>query len=155
MSRRRARDLVFRALFVADQGNAPFVEIWRRVRAHPSEALDESEDQESFALPQEDLAFADRLADAYQLHHEAIDEALRGAIEGWSFQQMSQTDLNVLRVAATELQYLPEVPGKVTVEMAVRMAKTFGGEDSGRFVNAVASKLASSSIESAQKEADG
>ena len=154
MSRRRARDLVFRALFVADQGNTAFADVWRRIRAHPSEALDDSEDQDSFVLPQEDLVFADRIAEAYQHHHEAIDAALRDAIEGWSFQQMSQTDLNVLRVAATELQYLPDVPSKVTVEMAVRMAKTFGGEDSGRFVNAVASKIAAHGLNADGQEVD-
>ena len=154
MSRRRARDLVFRALFVAEQGHSEFADVWRRIRAHPSEALDDSEDQDTFVLPQEDLVFADRIAEAYQHHHEAIDAALRDAIEGWSFQQMSQTDLNVLRVAATELQYLPDVPSKVTVEMAVRMAKTFGGEDSGRFVNAVASKIAAHGLNADGQEVD-
>lgn len=153
MSRRRARDLVFRALFIAEQGHSSFEDVWQRVRAHPDEALDESEDPETFALPQDDLAFADRIAGAYRTHHEAVDAVLEGAIEGWSFQQMSQTDLNVLRLAATELLYVPDVPGKVTVEMAVRMAKTFGGEDSGRFVNAVASKLAEGRPEGGIEEA--
>jgi N utilization substance protein B len=67
---------------------------------------------------------------------------------------MSQTDLNVLRLAATELLHVQEVPAHVTVEMAVRMAKTFGGEDSGRFVNAVASKLADARAEDPTEEVE-
>jgi transcription antitermination protein NusB len=53
---------------------------------------------------------------------------------------MAQTDLNVLRLALAERAAL-DVPGEVTVEMAVRLAKKFGGEDSGRFVNGVLAKV--------------
>ena len=57
-------------------------------------------------------------------------------VEGWTFNQMAQTDLNILRLALTELRHF-DTPGPVVIEVAVRLAKRFGGEQSGRFVNGV------------------
>ena len=54
---------------------------------------------------------------------------------------MAQTDLTVLRIALTEFLYEDDVPKEVTIEVAVRIAKRFGGEESGRFVNGVLAKL--------------
>lgn len=54
---------------------------------------------------------------------------------------MAQTDLAVLRLALTEILFEPEVPKEVTIEVAVRIAKRYGGEESGRFVNGVLGRL--------------
>ena len=54
---------------------------------------------------------------------------------------MAQTDLNVLRLALTELHFETSVPAEVTIEMAIRIAKKYGGEESGRFVNGILAKL--------------
>ncbi len=54
---------------------------------------------------------------------------------------MAQTDLNVLRLALTEFLFESDVPKEVTIEMAIRIAKKYGGEESGRFVNGVLAEL--------------
>ena len=138
MARRRARELAFRTLFQSERGGAPLLEVWQQVREELGEGEEEGgDDPYGDRLDSEGIAFADRLLRAYSANADEIDERLRGAIEGWTFGQMNQTDLNVLRLSLTEMLFEKGVPGKVTMEMAVRTAKKYGGEDSGRFVNGV------------------
>lgn len=143
MARRRARELAFRTLFQAERGNMPLQEVWRQTRAEMNERVDPEDEDDAYGdvLDSGAIAFADRLLNKFDAHKLEIDETLEKSIEGWSFNQMSQTDLNVLRLALTEFLYEPEVPAEVTIEVAVRIAKKFGGEESGRFVNGVLAKL--------------
>jgi N utilization substance protein B len=142
MARRRAREAAFRALFQADRGGSDLDAVWRQVRAESADAAaHEDEDAYGDVLDTEALDFAERLVHAFRDHRADVDARLEDLIHGWSFTQMSQTDLNVLRLAVTEMLYEDEVPPRVTLEMAVRLAKRFGGEDSGRFVNGVLGAL--------------
>lgn len=141
MARRRARELAFRALFQAERGGADLDAVWAQVRGDVADAGADGEDAYGDVLDAEALAFAERLVHAFRDHRAEVDGTLSDLIEGWSFQQMSQTDLNVLRLAVTEMLFEDEIPPRVTLEMAVRLAKRFGGEDSGRFVNGVLGAL--------------
>lgn len=76
----------------------------------------------------------------YQAQQQKVDEVLASTIEGWSFGQMAKTDLAVLRLAAYEMLYEP-TPYAPLIEVAVKIAKRYGGEDSGRFVNGVLARL--------------
>lgn len=124
-SRRAARDLAFRVLFEAAQGGTPMAETLARVESEGDAPLtDEARD------------FARSLVLGYEARREEVDGALRGTIRGWSFVQMAQTDLNVLRLAVYELLH-GDQPAPVVIESAVRLARKYGGEESGRFVNGV------------------
>jgi transcription antitermination protein NusB len=139
VARRRARELAFQALFQAARGGSDVLDVWEEVR---SEAVAEEEDATyGESLDAETIALADRLVRTFESERQSIDAELEGLVEGWTFGQMAQTDLNVLRLALAERRALADVPGEVTVEMAVRLAKKFGGEDSGRFVNGVLAKV--------------
>lgn len=137
MARRQARELVFSALFQSERGALPLQEAWEEARA----ALHEVSEGEApiAAFAEGDMAFAESLIGILLERKAEIDAQLERWIEGWSFGQMPQTDLNVLRLAVAELE-LAQTPPPVAVEMAVRLAKRFGGEDSGRFVNGVLAK---------------
>lgn len=137
--RRRARELAFRALFTAIQGQSEPAEVWD----HALEALESIDEDQPYGerLERESLGFAEELLRGAIRHRAEIDGWLESTIQGWSLGQMSQTDLNVLRLAAYELRWRPETQPPVTIEVAVRMAKRFGGEDSGRFVNGVLARL--------------
>lgn len=146
MARRLARELAFRALFQAERGGSPLLDVWREVRADLGDARAAGDDEDAAeaygdALDADAIAFADAIVREVDAHGEAIDAELEDLVVGWTFGQMSQTDLNVLRLAVAELRYLEGIPPRVTLEMAVRLAKRFGGEDSGRFVNGVLAKL--------------
>ena len=137
MARRKARELAFRTLFQAERGQSDLLGVWTQVRRDLAE---DDDDAYGDRLDADGVAFAERLLETFAEHREALDAQLQRSIEGWSFGQMAQTDLNVLRLALTELRF-EDVPTEVTIEIAVRIAKKFGGEESGRFVNGVLAKL--------------
>lgn len=134
-SRRAAREFAFRVLFEAERGQDSLDTALTRATA--SMRLGE----ELYPpLSEEGLDFARQLLTGLQAHREEIDGLLSRTIRGWSFEQMAQTDLNVLRLAAYEMGHL-EGPHPPVIESAVRVARKFGGEDSGRFVNGVLAGL--------------
>jgi N utilization substance protein B len=143
VARQRAREIAFQTLFQAERGGLPLLDVWQQVRGdlQPDSSEGETEELYGSTLAHEAIRFADQLISVYAEHQQEIELQLTGLIEGWSFSQMAQTDLNVLRLAVTELLFAPEIPKEVTIEMAVRTAKKFGGEESGRFVNGVLAKL--------------
>ena len=140
-TRRRARELAFRALFQAERGGEPLLEAWENIRDDFTEQTPgEAEEAYGESLDADGAAFAERLVRAFAEHQADLDGRLAAVLEGWTFSQMSQTDLAVLRLALTEMTF-EALPPEVTFEVAVRIAKRYGGEESGRFVNGVLAKL--------------
>ena len=68
-----------------------------------------------------------------------IDEIIEKAAPGWPIDKISAVDRNVLRIGLYELLFgdRKEVPPKVAINEAIELAKSFGGENSSRFVNGV------------------
>lgn len=134
-TRRAAREFVFRTLFEADRGDLPLDAVFTR-----AEGAMRAGDDTYPPLSDDALTFARELVDGLGTHRQEIDATLRRTIRGWSFEQMAQTDLNVLRLATLEMMFTPE-PHPPVIESAVRIARKFGGDDSGRFVNGVLAGL--------------
>ena len=155
MARRRARELAFRTLFQAERGSEDLLTVWSAVRSELGEEPEEpSDDPYGDPLDKAALELADTLIKAYARDRPRVDAVLSENITGWTFAQMSQTDLNVLRIAVTELLHL-DTPPPVVIEMAVRVAKRYGGDESGRFVNGVLAKVVRSRRGAAQGEPAG
>lgn len=133
--RRKARELAFKVLFEHSFGDSSFQTAWD----HSTQDL-EPEESDDDALDSTGLEFARQLVDGYESHQEAVDKVLTETIEGWSFGQMAKTDLAVLRLASYEMLY-EATPHAPLIEVAVKIAKRYGGEDSGRFVNGVLARL--------------
>jgi len=68
-----------------------------------------------------------------------IDKIIEKAAPEWPIEQITIVDRNVLRIGLYELLYenKEEVPQKVAINEAIELAKTFGGESSGKFINGV------------------
>jgi N utilization substance protein B len=81
--------------------------------------------------------FASDLVQGVLHNLEAIDGVLREAAPQWPLDQMARVDKAVLRVAVFELRFGQRAPPKVAINEAIDIAKTYGGEGSGRFVNGV------------------
>lgn len=69
--------------------------------------------------------------------HVDLDQIINEAAPEWPLDQISLIDRSVLRIAAYELLYKPDVPPKVAINEAVELSKEFGGENSSKFVNGV------------------
>ncbi len=142
MARGKARELAFRTLFQAERGGMDVLEVWQQVSEDLENSV-ENEIEEVFGdgFDEETLKFSAELLEVFASHNEEIDIKLENTLEGWSFGQMAQTDLNVLRMAIAEIDYFKDIPKEVTTEMTIRLAKKYGGEESGRFVNGVLAKI--------------
>jgi N utilization substance protein B len=71
-----------------------------------------------------------------------VDEAIKKASTNWRIERMARVDRNVLRLGAWELMRQGEVPRAVILDEAVELAKRFGSEESGAFVNGVLDRIA-------------
>ena len=76
-----------------------------------------------------------------------IDVLLNETSRGWKTKRMSRVDLTALSLAVYELKYDKDVPTGVAINEAVELAKRFGGETSGSFVNGILGKIANSESE--------
>lgn len=124
-SRRRARELALQILFEAEVGRQPLTEALTRARD---------------TSPEEDWTFIDALCQGTWATRAALDAQLAALTAGWSPQRLAGTDHAILRLAAYELQYL-DTPPQVVINEAVALAKAYGTEASGRFVNGVLGAL--------------
>jgi len=88
--------------------------------------------------------FCRELVAGVSVHLEEIDGILGEVSENWVVSRMPFVDRNILRLSTYEIFYGGEdVPASVSINEAVELAKTYGGEDSSKFVNGVLGKIAS------------
>jgi N utilization substance protein B len=94
---------------------------------------------EEFAPGLEDLSFVKKLVEGVLDHQKEIDSVIEKAAPEWPIKQIALVDRNVLRLGLFELLFESkrEVPSKVAINEAIELAKTFGGESSGKFINGV------------------
>ena len=88
---------------------------------------------------EEEYSFIDRLVQGTMEHVSVIDEIIGKAAPEWPIEQITAIDRSVLRLGRYELLFgnHEEAPPKVAINEAIELAKSFGGESSGRFVNGV------------------
>jgi N utilization substance protein B len=81
--------------------------------------------------------FARALIQGVWSHREEIDGLLRRHLLHWKLERLTRTDRGLLRLAAYEMVFDPDVPSKVAINEAVDIGKKYGGEESGKFLNGV------------------
>jgi transcription antitermination protein NusB len=86
--------------------------------------------------------FANTLIDGVRKDERDLDTKIADALENWSVKRLSRVDHNILRMAVFELLHMDDVPARVTIDEAIELAKTYGDEGSGRFVNGVLDHIA-------------
>jgi N utilization substance protein B len=86
--------------------------------------------------------FCKSLALGVEANLQRIDDTIGTTSEHWTVSRMPMVDRSILRVATYELLYSGETPASVAINEAVELAKTFGGEDSSKFVNGVLGRIA-------------
>ncbi|WP_017727016.1 transcription antitermination factor NusB [Halalkalibacterium ligniniphilum] len=69
-----------------------------------------------------------------------LDQVITSHLQGWTIDRIGNVDRAILRMALYELQYVKDIPLSVSFNEAIELAKAFGGEEAGRFVNGILSK---------------
>jgi N utilization substance protein B len=107
--------------------------------ADPEEAVRYHLDDEH--VGGEQAAFAVRLVRGTLENQDAIDQEIGDSSTHWKLDQMAGVERAVLRLATYELLFCPDVPVKAAINESIELAKTFGGDEAGRFVNGVLGRI--------------
>ena len=132
--RHRARELALKVLFQLEHEPAD----------DPDEVLGyhAAEDRDGEQV----VRFAAELVHGVLEHRAELDAAIRNASRNWKLEQMGRVDRIVLRIAIYEITVGRSVPMRAAINESIELAKTFSGEESGRFVNGVLGKIAESVV---------
>src|ERR1700722_14615290 len=129
-NRHLARSIVLQALFERDQ--TPMMSVDECV----GRLADYSKE---FGARDSDMPFMKQLLQTVLAKQKEIDEVIVRAAPEWPLEKIAAIDRNILRVGLCELLYADrtQVPAKVAINEAIELAKAFGSNSSGRFVNGV------------------
>ncbi|MFO8057331.1 MAG: transcription antitermination factor NusB [bacterium] len=89
-------------------------------------------------------SFAESLIHGVEKNRESIDQRIESRSSHWKLYRMSRVDRNILRLAAYELEFLKDIPPKVTIDEAIEIAKRFGTTESASFINGILDQVAKS-----------
>jgi N utilization substance protein B len=149
--RRRAREMAIQMLYQSDLGQESCDRVLKGFKPgdYLSEESDEASAESPRAVPTVDssvrnqaeldsaLEYAKTLVRGTLEHLEHIDKLIRQQAEHWRLERMPPVDRNILRLAVYEFLFETDVPKLVILDEAIELAKGFGTEQSGRFVNGV------------------
>jgi transcription antitermination factor NusB len=130
-SRRKARELALQALYQHDISDDPASKLARDLhhRYHGSEEA-------------EALSFAAALVKSVLDHRAALDGLIEAAAKNWRMDRMAVIDRNILRLGVAQLlHFSDEVPPKVAIDEAIELAKRYGDDESGRFINGILDRI--------------
>ncbi len=91
----------------------------------------------AFAPEFDDHSFTNKIIKGVTDNQKKIDGYIIKYAPEWPLDQITNVDRNILRVGIYELVMDPDIPAKVAINEAIEIAKAFGGESSGKFVNGV------------------
>ncbi len=83
------------------------------------------------------LPYIQRLVTAFTENRNRVEDAISSSLDNWRMDRLSVMDRGILRLGTTEILFLEDLPGKVAIQEAVRLAERYGGTDSPGFVNGV------------------
>ena len=86
--------------------------------------------------------FARQLIRGVMTNRERLDAILSETSENWKLEQMAKVDRIILRIAVYEIAIDRQVPTKAAINESIELAKTFSGEEAGRFVNGILGRVA-------------
>jgi N utilization substance protein B len=90
----------------------------------------------------ESRAYADELVRGTFRIRDELDAQIATTSTHWRLERMARVDRNILRIGAWELSHKPDVPRAVVLDEAIELAKAFGTDESGAFVNGVLNAVA-------------
>lgn len=132
MGRRELREQIFLLLFRVEF-NAP----------------EEMPEQIRMFFEDDETVYTEKDADYITAKYEKVveklpelDAQLKEKSEGWDIKRIGKVELTVMRLALYEMQHDDDVPVSVAINEAVELAKKFGQDNSGSFVNAILAKFA-------------
>lgn len=99
--------------------------------------IDQNIEEFGVGLDDENKEFVSHTLDGVIDHLEEIDQKIKAYAPEWPIEQMTLVDRNILRIGIYELYFNEAIPPKVAINEAIEVAKSYGGQSSGKFVNGI------------------
>jgi transcription antitermination protein NusB len=128
-SRHQAREAALQMLYQWEVGRASMFEVRQTFWMQAADGAE--------PLSEDLQAFATALADGVAENVAEIDPIIAAAAEHWRLERMNVMDRLILRLAVHEFLRQPETPGKVVINEALELARTFSGDEAVRFINGI------------------
>lgn len=130
MKRRRSREYALQLLFQLEISGAELTgevwdEFWNR--------LDEDDEVREFTH---------EIVKSTKAHMSELDNIIKKAAQHWAIERMAVIDRNILRAAAYELLFRPDIPASVSINEAIEIAKKYSTQESASFINGILDKIA-------------
>ncbi|MCR5800270.1 MAG: transcription antitermination factor NusB [Lachnospiraceae bacterium] len=131
MNRRQLREQIFKLLF--------------RVEFNPAEDMDTQVelffDNDDTQFDEKDMEYIRGKYDRIYGKIDEIDRLIDEKAKGWKTERMSKVDLTIIRLGVYEILYDDQISAGIAINEAVELAKKFGQDKSGGFINAVLAKF--------------
>lgn len=131
MGRHEQREQIFMLLFQVEFHEPEDMPRQMRLFLEDNEAIASQKDSDY--IENRCMAVREKLAE--------IDKLINDNTEGWDTGRIGKVELTVLRLAVFEMRYDDDIPPRVAIDEAVELAKKYGQENSGGFVNAILAKI--------------
>ena len=142
MGRHELREQVFRLLFRAEFNSASEMEEQKALFAEDLPVEDTGLDaSDKHGVSDRDIAYIVDRCGRVQEKLPELDKLIDDHTEGWDTSRMGKVELTVLRLGIYEILYDKDIPEAVAINEAVDIAKKYGQETSGGFVNAILAKI--------------
>jgi len=139
MRRRLAREIAVQALYQMEMNDVAAADAVAMIAEEASQ--EDSELGADRPALRQSVPRALELVEGVTGARNAIDGMLQQFLTGWQMDRLSRVDRQILRLAAYEIVWLDDVPPKAAVNEAIELAKRFGTEESGKFVNGVLGRV--------------
>ena len=138
--RRTAREMAVRMLYQVDLGGSPLPQVFHAFDlaefwAKPGKKRTPDEDAQRRKGTEDAFEHACELVRGTVERRAEIDDLIRQQADNWRLERMPPVDRNILRLAVYEMLCEPDVPKLVVMDEAIELAKKYGSENSGRFIN--------------------
>lgn len=130
MNRRKSREIAMTLLFEMSINKENFEEIIENFKEHTDMDLQDV-----------DMEFVTRVLKGVQENLQTIDGRIEENLINWKLYRLSKIDLAILRTSTYEILFEEDIPGKVSVNEGIELAKKYSEEKSFQFINGVLGKM--------------
>ncbi|MBU3091554.1 transcription antitermination factor NusB [Clostridium sp. CM028] len=130
MNRRKSREIAMKLLFEMSINKENYEDIIENFKENTDVDLNEI-----------DMSYITKMLAGIHENSKEIDENIEKHLIKWKLARLSKMNLAILRVGAYEILFEEEIPGKVSVNEAIELAKKYGEDSSPAFINGILAKM--------------
>lgn len=126
MNRRKSREIAMKLLFEMSINKEDYKEILENFKEHTDINLEDV-----------DMEYISRVIKGVQENVKTIDDKIEQNLINWKLYRLSKIDLAILRICTYEITYESDIPGRVSINEGIELAKKYSDEKSFQFINGV------------------